>query len=220
MNRAAAIAEINRIFGIYRTLSSADMALLNGFPKGKLYELFVLSDLLQDLVARGFSITFNGTTIKFKASPGSATTNDPHFEITAPGSHTVDFRLFVDVEFETLGATKVSVSDYSGKHELDLVVTTVRSGYPINSEIALAVECKAVANFDKGIVKAVLGVRRELSYLHVDQPSALTAAGGQLHINVPADPPSEFWLAYIDPNGDKYRESPAAFGITFRNLVP
>lgn len=220
MNKAAAIAEITRIVGLYRSLSSADMAVLNGLPKGKLYELFVLSDLLQDLAARGFSISFIGTTVKFKASPGAANTSDPHFEITAPGSYAVDFRLFVDVEFETLGASQVSVSDYSGKHELDLVVTTAVLGYPSNQEIALAVECKAVANFDKGIVKAVLGVRRELSYLHDDQRSALTAAGGHTHIEVPAEPPSEFWLAYIDPKGDNYRESPSAFGITFRNLVP
>jgi hypothetical protein len=164
-------------------------------------------------------VAFIGRDLKFKASPGQIKTTDPHFRLIAPSSGST-FWLFVDIEFETLGSVQVPVQDNSLRHEIDIVVVDTSAGYPTFAQIALGVECKAVANFSKSIVKEVLGVRRELSLLSSPRPSVLSQNGGKPSINVPANPPSEYWLAYIDSHGDAYKESPAAFGVEFKHLEP
>ena len=221
MDRKSASTKIKSIFASYRKANSHDARLLTALSNGKLYELFVLSELVGQLKARGFALRFRGTSIKFKGSPGAIKLGDPHFEVMAPGSNSVAFRIFVDIECDTLGFSIGKVSDYSRRHEIDLVVVLpTSSGYPAHSDVALGVECKAVANFSKGIIKEALGVRRELSYLHRMQPSLLTVAGGSPAVEVPARPPSEFWLAFIDPKGKHYRLSPHAFGIELLHLQP
>src|SRR5262245_41642156 len=119
MDRAAATAEIERIFANYRQAQPRDAALLQALTDGTLYELFVLSELVNDLVTRGFGLSFSGSTLKFKASPGRINMSDPHFDVTAPRSKSVDFRIFVDIEFETLGHHDVGASDRSRHHEID-----------------------------------------------------------------------------------------------------
>jgi hypothetical protein len=63
-------------------------------------------------------------------------------------------------------------------------------------------------------------MRRELSLLVNQQDSMLTLHGGAPPVTVRAGPASEFWLAFIDPKGDQFRESPAAFGVEFKHLQP
>ncbi|NHO42989.1 hypothetical protein GOB83_12515 [Acetobacter fabarum] len=230
--RANAIAEIQRIFAAYRAAQPTDAANLAALTNGKLYELFVLSDLLVDLASRGFALVFVGSrapsgsaatshsTLKFKAGPGKIKLTDSHFEVRSPQSTTVVFRIFVDIEFDTLGHSRSTVADNSRRHELDIIVTTATNDYPAHDEIALGVECKAVANFGKGIIKEALGVRRELSLLHKPVNSMLTAAGGSPALRVPAYPPSEFRLVFIDPKGSNYAQSPGVYGIEFKHLEP
>src|ERR1700730_2938868 len=220
MDRAAAINEITNIFAAYKTIQPADMQLLQALKDGKLYELYVLSHVVEDLCTRGFHLTFVGSSLRFKSSPGKLKTSDPHFEIVSQTAQPQRLWLFVDIEFQTLGSAEVGASDNSCRHEIDIVVVNVRTGYPTHAQIALGVECKAVANFSKSIVKEVLGVRRELSLLSQPQSSVLSQHGGKPSINVPANPPSEYWLAYIDSHGDAYKESPAAFGVEFKHLEP
>jgi len=220
MDRATAISEIDKVFSAYRRLRPSDKRLLKALKDGKLYELYVLSFVIVDLVKRGFRVTFQGHTLKFKGSPGRIKRSDPHFVIVPPNPAVGRFWLFVDIEFETLGSKQISVSDNSLRHEIDIVVVSVDNGYPKNSDIILGVECKAVANFSKSILKEVLGVRRELSLLQSPTPSLLSAFGGKPSLSIPADPASEYWLAYIDPAGNSYRESPGAFGIEFKHLQP
>ncbi|MFT8326890.1 hypothetical protein [Gluconobacter oxydans] len=230
--RANAIAEIQRIFAAYRAAQPTDAADLAALTNGKLYELFVLSDLLVDLASRGFTLVFVGSTappgsaatshstLKFKAAPGKIKPTDSHFEVRAPRSSTADFRIFVDIEFDTLGHSQSHVTDNSRRHELDIIVTRATNGYPAHDEIALGVECKAVANFKKGIIKEALGVRRELSLLYGPVASMLTAAGGSPALSVPAYPQSEFRLVFIDPKGSNYAQSPGVFGIELKHLKP
>lgn len=221
MDRAAAIAAIQTLFANYRAAQSSDASLLQALADGKLYELYVLSDLVSELATRGFGVSFVGTSLKFKGSPGMIKANDPHFELRAPGAHSVSYRIFVDIEFDTLGQNITGATDDSRRHEVDLVVTTATAGYPRHDQIALGVECKCVANFTKSLIKEVLGVRRELSFVNrIQQPSELSQAGGSPNVQVPADPPSEFRLAYIDPKGSNYEESPRAFGIELKHLEP
>jgi hypothetical protein len=221
MDRAAAIAAIQALFAKYRAARAGDIGLLQMLSDGKLYEMYVLSDLVDELTSRGFKLSFVGTSLKFKGSPGMIKTTDPHFEMKRPGSASVDYRIFVDIEFDTLGQNISGAMDDSRRHEVDIVVTTATSGYPRHDEIVLGVECKCVANFSKALVREVLGVRRELSYLtNPPRQSLLTQAGGSPSIQVAANPPSEFRLAYIDPKGMNYEDSPRAFGVDLKHLEP
>ena len=225
--RDRAINAIQRVFAAYRAKQPSDRKLLAALKDGKLYELFVLSEIVKDLSSRSFTLRFVPSlaapkTLKFKASPGMIKTSDAHFEVTAHWSSIVDFRLFVNVEFDTLGHHHTSSGwDNSRRHELDILLTTATGGYPAYDEIALGVECKAVAKFGKDLLKEALGVRREMAlYSGHKQNSTLTLAGGNPPKLVAADPPSEFVVAYIDPKGSNYKLSPAVFGIEFRHMQP
>ena len=231
--RADAIAEIRRVLGAYRAARPTDQATLTVLTDGKLYELFVLADVVKELVGRGYSLRFVGSTptpkktaaghstLKFKAGPGMIKLSDSHFEVIAPAVPAPAFRIFVDIEFNTLGQQHTSATDDSRRHEIDIIVTTAVNGYPDHDQIVLGVECKAVANFGKALVKEALGVRRELSYFHdFPLPSALNMPGTWPPIEVEAEPPSEYRLVYLDAKGNNYSGSPGAFGIEFRHLEP
>ena len=199
-------------------LTPTDQFLVSALNDGKLYELYVLSELLLDLQVRGFLLHFSGQTLRFKQAPGTLKTSDPHFRVVAPDQ--TRLWIFVDIEFHTLGRLISNTTDLSDRHELDIVLVDATRHYPLPKDILLAVECKSAANFRKSIVKEVLGIRRELSLLRDPVPSTLTKLGGAPPFSVPACPASEFWLAFIDGRGKNYRQSPAAFGITFKHIPP
>ena len=139
--------------------------------------------------------------------------HDPHFEIRR-GHRTA--QIHVDIEVRTLGSVLATVNDLSAYHEIDVVIVPPGTwGRPNPDQLLLGIECKAVANFDKAFVREVLGRRRELSLLQGPEPCPLDGT-----VDVPADPASEYWLAYIDPAGDNYRESPHVFGVEFKWWAP
>lgn len=225
--RARAIKEIRQVFAAYRAKQPGDRKLLAALKDGKLYELFVLSKVVTDLNNRGFNLNFVPSKaapakLKFKASPGMIKLSDAHFELRAPYSNSTAYRLFLNVEFDTLGHHHTASGwDYSRRHELDIMVTTATSGYPAHDQIALGVECKAVAKFTKDLLKEALGVRREMAFFTgLQQHSTLTLAGGRSPKVVAADPPSEFIVAFVDPKGSNYQMSPKVFGIEFEHLQP
>ena len=219
MNKTQTINQIQVVFANYKATRSSDRILLQALSTGKLYELYVLSELVVDLKQRGCHLSFVGQTLAFKGAPGKINNSDPHFRVTAPnGSKS---RLFVDIEFVTMGrnlSRNNSSPDLSARHELDLALVETNQPYPFHSQVLLAVECKAVSNFQKKIVREVLGIRRELSLFTGGTPSLLIQAGGRPQIRVPAMPASEFWLAFIDPSASSYRLSPLRFGIEFKHL--
>lgn len=225
--RARAIKEIRRVFAAYRAKQPSDRKLLAALKDGKLYELFVLSKVMTEITNRGFTLTFvpsiaAPTQLKFKASPGMIKMSDAHFEIKAPFSNSTIYRIFLNVEFDTLGHHHTTSGwDNSRRHELDIIVTTATIGYPAHDEIVLGVECKAVAKFTKDLLKEALGVRREMAlFTGVQQPSKLSLAGARSPKRVAANPPSEFIVAYIDPKGSSYQLSPKVFGIEFEHWQP
>lgn len=221
MDKEKAIRAINSVFSKYKKIRKADSTNLKELTDGKLYELFVLGQVLRQLRARGFRIKFIGTTLEFKAAPGFIDANDPHFEIFSPGASAPDFKLYTDIEFRTLGSSMSNDPGASSYHELDIVIVRAEAtGRPRFDQVALGVECKSTAKFKKSILKEVLGVRRELSLLSDDQLSALSRFEDVETKQVPADPPSEFWLAHIDPSGSLYESSPRMFGIQFQNWTP
>lgn len=218
MDKSRAINAITSIFQRYRSLTPTDQGFMSTLGQGKLYEMYVLSELLIDLRRRGFFLRFSGQTLKFKQAAGKIKLADPHFRLTAPNQ--TDLRLFVDIEFLTLGKLLSNTSDLSDRHELDIALVDATPDYPSPHNILLAVECKSTANFGKSILKEALGIRRELSLLQPNVPSRLTRLGGSRSVSVPAVPASEFWLAYVDAAGTNYSQSPSAFGIDFRHFQP
>lgn len=215
LDAEAALDTIDRVIvaavGTPATLTSA----LANLTTGKLYELYVLARLLQQLARRGWTPFFSGGTIVLKASPGAIQPGDAHFEIHHSGGTVAE--IYTDIQVTTLGSTLAQVSDYSAYHEIDIVVVPAgTSGMPTPDELLLGIECKALANFRKSVVREVLGRRRELSFVIRGTEPCLLDASEQ----VPANPPSEYWLTYIDPAGDNYRDSPRAFGIEFKHWQP
>lgn len=219
MNRSQALTTIQSIFGTYTTLTGGEQAWLRNLKSGKLYELYCLSKVIEDLSRTyGFRVLFRGASIRFKLSPGKIHSGDPHFELSYGGN---DYCLYTDVEFATLGAGQGGAGDLSDHHELDLILVEVGvAGQPTYDDIVLGVECKSHANFNKAIVKEVLGIRREMClYNRRCGNSKLSAAAGRVR-TINADPGSEYWLAFVDRNGMNYASSPSVFSIDFKHWQP
>ena len=186
----------------------------------------MLANVVNYLKAQGAGIKFvGGPLVKFKSAPGLIKAGDPHFRVYLSTSKAAELWIYVDVEFKTLGARMSGAADLSDRHEADIVVvhrdfTHLPPAIPDHDDISLAVECKDVANFSKSILKQVLGVRRELSYVPRAERSSFLCQLGIGHSKVRANPPSEFCLAFTDPGGNKYTQSPRAFGIDFKWLLP
>jgi hypothetical protein len=222
MNRKQALGRVQSVFRRYGKVQPVERSWLRTLQSGKLYELYCLSQVVQALTRDyGYSLRLIGTMIKFKRSPGLINIGDAHFEI-ADQRGRVLFCLYTDVEFTTLGAGISSANDNSAYHELDLAVVNVHvAGRPSYNEIALGVECKSSPVFAKNFVREALGLRRELGLLRPPVQSTLSqAAPSGHHVDVPASPPSEYWLAFVAPKGLEYQASPRAFGIQFNHWQP
>lgn len=219
-NKATAKSEIRKFFkkhGVSAKKAAASAS------DGKVYELYCLVQTLDWLKSEyPVTVRFVGSTVDFKASPGNIDRSKSYFEI-AGGGHTLE--LHTDIEIQTLGsALSGGTGDNSGYHEIDLVLITpfVPNGQkPRHDQLSLGVECKAHANFGKGIVKQVLGVRRELSLLVQNTPCDLDTRFGSTTIRrMNAQPASLYWLAFTDSKGLNYSQSPAAFEIDFKHWMP
>ena len=217
MNLSAAKTEVDAFFQGFGVNARPEL-LRRG--KGKVYELYCLAKTIEFLKRFvGVSVRFVGTIVDFKSSPGKIDRTKSHFVISGHGP---DLELHTDIEVRTLSSTHViGATGPSSYHEIDLVlVERAQDGQrPAHDQIVLGVECKSHANFKKEILKQVLGVRRELSLLNL-APSKLQAfLLGQLH-KIHADPPSEYWLAFTDPKGERYGLGPAVFEIQFKHWCP
>lgn len=226
MDKAAAEKAISGYFSKHSACMKATLTKSTG---GKIYELFCLGRTLEWLRSTyGVSIHLvNGTTVNFKASPGNIDYSRSYFEVRKDGQH---LELHTDIQVKTLGATLTTGwVGKSGYHEIDLVLIYpgVPDGeMPQHDHVVLGVECKSHAKFEKGIVKQVLGIRRELSFWSAPNVSNLEAFFGPvIHFGpsspmVRADPPSLYWVAYIDRQGDEYKFSPSSFSIEFKHWQP
>lgn len=193
---------------------------------GKIYELYCLAMTLEWLRSTyGAHIQLVGPTeVSFKASPGNIDRKKSYF-VVRKGPRVLE--LHTDIQVRTLGASHLTGHvDLSGYHEIDLVLIdpAVPDGaMPRHDQLVLGVECKSHAKFEKGIVKQVLGIRRELSMLSYPHPSRLDSTFGHARYGGPpvrANPASLYWLAYVDPKGNSYSSSPGFFGIEFKHWAP
>lgn len=182
---------------------------------GKLYEAWVLCDVLERLRAdEGYTIRLlRSTKVTLKSSPGPINRAYPYFELTAGNLGTLE--LWTDVEFMTLShSRRMSLSspmpgDY---HELDIVVVEAgTSGRPRHDAVLLAIECKNTG-YTKDLLRAILGIRRELSLLSDPRTTRFQSWPRSA---VPADPASCVLVYSTDPSVLAYSGPGVTFGIDF-----
>ena len=227
MTRSNTLRRVKRVFSKYIKLKPSDEQWLAKKTGGKLYELYCLSKVIDELVhSYGYAVRFVGRNIEFKMSPSMIKAGDSHFEVGGRAGSPL-FEIYTDVEVTTLGTSIAAqaglvANDRSTFHELDIaVVDAGTKGRPRHDQVALGVECKSHATFHKSIVKEALGLRRELSFVQGPGPSTLSVHSPIPHmVEVPADPASEYWLAFADPTGKQYESSPRSFGIRFCHWQP
>ena len=226
MDRDNAEAAINSVFSTYGIGRNAIPAGASSHARGKVYELYVLTLVIQYLRGLGYTISFSHRhgTVQFKSSPGLLKASDPHFFVSLPGCRP-SFDIYVDVEFQTLGSFRRSSTaspDRSSRHEIDIGVFThgLNNVRPAHTDVALAVECKAVVSLAKAVIRGMLGLRRELSLLCEPGPSVLAQTACRSVPHVPANPASEVWLVTTDRDVSMYSYSPSSFGVTCRHEDP
>lgn len=183
---------------------------------GKLYEAYGLALISRSLVLEeGFSLRLvQGTYLTLKTSPGPINRAYPHVELLCGGRCVAE--MWTDVEFTSLsygltggGSRPPERGEY---HELDVaIVEPGLSGRPPHGSIWLAAECKNTG-YHKGLLKEVLGVRRELSLLQGDRP---TRFRNWPRPAVPADPPSCLVVFATDAKVLEYARPGEVFGIDF-----
>ncbi|UII32193.1 hypothetical protein LVD17_00040 [Fulvivirga ulvae] len=187
---------------------------------GKIYEAFVLSLIIQELVEKeNLYITLeNDKNLTLQSGPGKIDRTKPHFSVYRTHSDYCRNRkmgeLWTDVEFLALSykATKASTPTNGEFHELDIVFTKPDvSGRPKHSDIILGVECKATA-YGKNLLREILGIRRELSYLKKRQKTHFNTWPA-LHVN--ANPPSCLLVYGTDPRLKNYSKPGKLFSIGF-----
>ena len=235
MDARTAQKEIETVFSKYRTITTADRHHIHAQTAGKLYELWVLASLIEEITARGYSVAFQGSTLRFKSAPGYLKNKDPHFIIGGGAPSPDPWRIFVDVEFTTLsvmapglgisGAIPTAAApppDHSAHYEADIIVTTSSGPRPSPNDTAIVIECKAHANLAKGVIREILGTRRELSLLSPPTPSCLPdlTVGGALSPSIPANPPIELRLVTTDSKATRYRQGPRYYGVELKVDCP
>jgi hypothetical protein len=202
-----------KVFGI--SPSSASKVLPLGDPLGKLYEAYVLTQVVRELrIKEGLQADLvNSRSLTLKAGGGGINRSYPFVQLKKNGR--VWAELWTDIYFTTLSCDSARrtgsplACDY---HEMDIVVVPPRtSGLPCNSDIWLAVECKA-RPYGKNLLREILGIRRELSYL--DHPVS-TRFTVWPRSSVPANPPSCIMVYSTDPDAANCQPAGDRFGIDF-----
>lgn len=213
-------ARFDNIMDAYRHGIPGGSLLSSAATKGKLYEAWVLAELLSHLTKdEGFDVTLKqGSTVVLKSSPGPINRSYPYFELSRAG--VTELEIWTDVEFVGMShaaCTPGSPPSSDQYHELDIIAVPVGTkGRPTHREVILGVECKSTANFEKHMLRAALGVRRELSLLR--QVGAATPFVRWPRSVVPAKPPSCVMVYSTDPAIARVDSPGRLFGIDFVHL--
>lgn len=190
---------------------------LDDLKQGKLYEAYVLADVIEKLVRReGLEIKFvNGTKLKLKSSPGPINTAYAHFQVYRASRHIGN--LWTDVEFEAISSTQTAVPSSANYHELDIVLCDIAvDKRPRFDEIFLGVECKSTPAVNKAMLREILGVRRELSFLQPNRPTRFKYWPSS---KVNAEPPSCLMFYSVDEKPCREWVAPGdTFSIKFEHL--
>jgi hypothetical protein len=216
MNKKTLKAKITK--ALRKGISANKSALADLIPEsltaGKAYEAYVLGLVCERLhLDEGFSLRLvGGTKIALKSSPGPINTSYPHIKVFKEHKHIAN--IWTDVEFTALSATKsgkhpLSLGDY---HEMDIaVVLPTAEARPTPDQVLLLVECKNTG-YQKTLLREILGIRRELSFLSHPSSSFFSKWPRS---TVPADPPSCITVFSTDPAVLNYCGPGTTFGIDF-----
>jgi hypothetical protein len=214
-------ARIDQILERYTNATSAAprSILPVAVTTGKTYEAWVLCDVLERLHRiEGYDVLLvESTKVRLKSSPSEINRDFAHFVLTAPRKPPLE--VWTDVEFVALSASVRGVPpQYAAScdfHELDIVVVPAgTTGRPTCQDIQIGVECKS-GSYEKGMLRALLGVRRELSLLTDLRGTIFDSWPRE---SVPASPASCL-MAYGADRRIKEFEAPGQiFGIDFVHL--
>lgn len=181
---------------------------------GKLYEAYVLSLVAQNLVTKeGLRLKLvNSNHVYLKSSAGPINRRYPRIDVARSGKKVAE--IWTDVEFTSLSYSRGAYSSLQRGHfhELDLVMVEANtSGRPSHQRVWLGVECKNT-KYEKGLLKEILGVRRELSFLSKPRPTNFQSWPAT---SLPADPPSCLMVYSTDHRIKNYAAPGTFFGIQF-----
>lgn len=217
MNRREAKKRIEAAISKYTkaTSKSAYKLVPKSLTNGKLYEAHVLSKVIERLhTDEGFTVLLvNSRHVTLKSSPGPINRHFPRFELYRGG--TLVAELWTDVEFLSMSysmARNSGVPDRGQYHELDIVLTDPNlSDRPAHDKIWMGVECKNTG-YNKGLLKEILGVRRELSLLHNLRHTKFRLWP---RTQIQAEPPSCLLVYSTDPTVLQFQSPGDLFGIDF-----
>lgn len=216
MTRNEVTRRLNAILRLY--VSARDPREFDLLPKaltaGKLYEAYVLALISRQLASvEGFRLMLmNSSYMPLKSSPSPINRHYPHIRLMRDGREVAE--MWTDIEFISMShSLRPSGTPTKGEyHELDIaVVEPGLDGRPRNDQVWLAAECKNTG-YTKGLLKEILGVRRELSLLQNELPTKFQRWPRTM---VPCSPPSCLLVYASDKGVADYARPGEVFGIDF-----
>jgi hypothetical protein len=189
--------------------------------KGKVYEASVFAQLCTTLHANdGLNLRLlNGTKLVLKQKGGPMRPQDPRVEVYDSANIKKIGEIWTDIEFLTLSYNRrggnlssLANADY---HELDIAFVAEYTDKlpfrPLHTQILLGAECKCT-RIDKDIVRALIGLRRELSYL-----SHSTGVAAKISFNnwpvAHSNPNSALLLYTTSPPASNYKTLEGIYDI-------
>lgn len=225
MTREQLIDQLRRALNAYAPAYVEPLQLLkDDVTKGKLYEAFVLSTVLEEICRSdaGISVRMvNGTYLYLRGKGAPIDRSFPHFEVYRDGLKLAE--VFTDVYFTSRSAhvddncfctTSAPQNGPADFHELDIVMVRVgAANRPCPEQIVTAIECKD-CRYEKHYFREALGVRRELGILALPKNTKFPWPRTAVHI----DPPTCFMVYCTDEDIINYSRAAEHYGIDVRYL--
>lgn len=183
---------------------------------GKLYEAYVLALVSRELTgSEGYQLCLvNSEFLPLQSTPQPIDRRRPRVELRTSAGCVAE--MWTDIEFLALSYSmrRGGFPERGEYHEVDIaVVDPGVSGRPQHDMIWLAVECKNTG-YHKGLLKEILGIRRELSLLQDPQATKFRKWPRD---RVPAKPASCLVVYSTDAGVLQYARPGEVFGIDFRH---
>ena len=218
MTRREVKRRITELFRRHMTAPPATSfdILPRALTSGKLYEAYVLALVSRELVnSEGYQLRLiNSEFLPLQSTPLPIDRRRPRVELHTSGGCVAE--MWTDIEFLSLSYSMRSGGppERGEYHELDIaVVQPGLNGRPPHDTIWLAVECKNTG-YHKGLLKEILGIRRELSLLQDPQKTRFRKWPRG---TVPAKPASCLVVYSTDAGVLQYARPGEVFGIDFRH---
>lgn len=172
--------------------NSADLMQWTG---GKLFEFFAFVKVLKELkLEPGVKLSVKnlhpGNTYLFNGGPGKLHPSHSHVAVQKGGTEVAT--VWQNVEFTGIGFVAGAAANSGAYHEADVIILQGKSPLgpgplrPNANQILLAMECKFTADMPKAYLRNMLGLRRVMSYVQPNTPSALWHPLSSLLQNLPA----------------------------------